>query len=143
MVCLFLLSWVLEGFVFNVVLVEPEIPPNTGNIGRLCLATRSTLHLVKPLGFSLEDRQLRRSGLDYWEEVHLQLWDSFDGLRRSQPTGARYFFSPRRANALTTTLSFKKGISSCSAGKRKVCRKSYSPSTRTTALQFRCMERGV
>ena len=50
--------------MFNIVLVEPEIPPNTGNIGRLCLATRSTLHLVKPLGFSLEDRQLRRAGLD-------------------------------------------------------------------------------
>ena len=78
--------------MFNVVLVEPEIPPNTGNVGRLCLATRSTLHLVKPLGFSLEDRQLRRAGLDYWDEVPLQLWDSFDALQRLQPVGARYFF---------------------------------------------------
>ncbi len=78
--------------MFNVVLVEPEIPPNTGNIGRLCLATRSTLHLVKPLGFSLDDRELRRAGLDYWEEVPLQLWDSFDALLRSQPSGTRYFF---------------------------------------------------
>ena len=51
--------------MFNVVLVEPEIPPNTGNIGRLCLATRSTLHLVKPFGFSLDDWELRRAGLDY------------------------------------------------------------------------------
>ena len=67
--------------MFNVVLVEPEIPPNTGNIGRLCLATRSTLHLVKPFGFSLDDRQLRRAGLDYWDEVTLQLWESFDALR--------------------------------------------------------------
>jgi tRNA (cytidine/uridine-2'-O-)-methyltransferase len=57
--------------VFNVVLVEPEIPPNTGNVGRLCLATQSRLHLVKPLGFSLEDRQLKRAGLDYWNEVDL------------------------------------------------------------------------
>jgi len=78
--------------VFNVVLVEPEIPPNTGNIGRLCLATRSTLHLVKPLGFSLDDRELRRAGLDYWNEVRLQVWDSFDALRRAQSAGARYFF---------------------------------------------------
>jgi tRNA (cytidine/uridine-2'-O-)-methyltransferase len=78
--------------VFNVVLVEPEIPPNTGNIGRLCLATRSTLHLVKPLGFSLEDRYLRRAGLDYWDELPLQLWDSFDALRRAQPAETRYFF---------------------------------------------------
>ena len=78
--------------MFNVVLVEPEIPPNTGNIGRLCLATRSTLHLVKPLGFSLDNRELRRAGLDYWEEVPLKLWDSFDALQRAQPSGTRYFF---------------------------------------------------
>ena len=68
--------------MFNVVLVEPEIPPNTGNVGRLCLATRSTLHLVKPFGFSLEDRQLRRAGLDYWDEVRLEVWESFDALQR-------------------------------------------------------------
>jgi len=78
--------------VFNIVLVEPEIPPNTGNIGRLCLATRSTLHLVKPLGFFLDDRELRRAGLDYWNEVRLQVWDSFDALRRAQSAGALYFF---------------------------------------------------
>ena len=78
--------------MFNVVLVEPEIPPNTGNIGRLCLATRSILHLVQPLGFSLADRQLRRAGLDYWDEVPLQLWDSFDALQRAQQPGTRYFF---------------------------------------------------
>lgn len=78
--------------MFNVVLVEPEIPPNTGNIGRLCLATRSTLHLVKPLGFSLEDRQLKRAGLDYWEEVPTQLWKSFDVLKRAQTPDTRYFF---------------------------------------------------
>jgi tRNA (cytidine/uridine-2'-O-)-methyltransferase len=78
--------------MFNVVLIEPEIPPNTGNIGRLCLATRSRLHLVKPLGFSLEDRQLKRAGLDYWEEVDVQLWDSFAELQRTQAASARYFF---------------------------------------------------
>ena len=78
--------------MFNVVLIRPEIPPNTGNIGRLCLATKSTLHLVKPLGFSLDDRRLKRAGLDYWAEVSLQLWDSFDALRRAHPREARYFF---------------------------------------------------
>ena len=78
--------------MFNIVLIEPEIPPNTGNIGRLCLATRSTLHMVKPLGFSLDDRELKRAGLDYWEEVPLQLWDSFDALRRAQPSETRYYF---------------------------------------------------
>ena len=78
--------------MFNVVLVEPEIPPNTGNVGRLCLATRSTLHLVRPFGFSLDDRQLRRAGLDYWAEVPLQIWDSVDALQRAQSGGTRYFF---------------------------------------------------
>jgi tRNA (cytidine/uridine-2'-O-)-methyltransferase len=78
--------------MFNVVLVRPEIPPNTGNIGRLCLATQSTLHLVKPLGFSLDHRQLKRAGLDYWDEVSLKLWDSFDALQRAQSPDANYFF---------------------------------------------------
>jgi tRNA (cytidine/uridine-2'-O-)-methyltransferase len=78
--------------MFNVVLVRPEIPPNTGNIGRLCLATQSTLHLIKPLGFSLDDRQLKRAGLDYWDEVKLKLWDSFGDLRRSRPPDTNYFF---------------------------------------------------
>jgi tRNA (cytidine/uridine-2'-O-)-methyltransferase len=78
--------------VFNVVLVEPEIPPNTGNIGRLCLATRSRLHLVKPLGFSLDARQLKRAGLDYWSEVDVRVWDSFAELQSKQASHSRYFF---------------------------------------------------
>lgn len=64
--------------MLNIVLVEPEIPPNTGNIGRLCLATGSHLHLVKPLGFSIDDKTLKRAGLDYWAEVKVTLWDSID-----------------------------------------------------------------
>ena len=78
--------------MFNVVLVEPEIPPNTGNIGRLCLATRSQLHLVQPLGFAIDDRQLQRAGLDYWKELQVQLWSSFAELQAGQKPDARYFF---------------------------------------------------
>ncbi len=78
--------------MFNVVLVEPEIPPNTGNIGRLCLATGATLHLVKPLGFSLDDRQLRRAGLDYWDKVALKVWESLEALQTALPPAARCFF---------------------------------------------------
>lgn len=78
--------------MFNVVLIEPEIPPNTGNVGRLCLATRSTLHLVKPLGFSLDNRQLKRAGLDYWDDVDLKTWDSFAELQGAQAEDTRYFF---------------------------------------------------
>jgi tRNA (cytidine/uridine-2'-O-)-methyltransferase len=94
--------------VFNIVLVEPEIPPNTGNIGRLCLATRSTLHLVKPLGFSLDNRELRRAGLDYWTEVRLQLWDSFGALRRAQPSATRYFFITTKGKRLYCEVRFQK-----------------------------------
>jgi tRNA (cytidine/uridine-2'-O-)-methyltransferase len=93
--------------MFNVVLVEPEIPPNTGNVGRLCLATRSTLHLIKPLGFSLDDRQLRRAGLDYWEEVRLQLWDSFAALQRAQSAQARYFFLTTKTQRPYYSASFR------------------------------------
>lgn len=84
--------------MLNVVLVEPEIPPNTGNVGRLCLATGSVLHLVEPLGFSLEDRQLKRAGLDYWEHVQVRRWASWAALRAAHPE-ARFFYlttkSPR------------------------------------------------
>ena len=95
--------------MFNVVLVEPEIPPNTGNIGRLCLATGSTLHLVRPFGFSLEQRQLRRAGLDYWDEVQLQLWDSFEALQQAQSADARYFFLTTKAERPYYTVNFRNG----------------------------------
>ena len=78
--------------MFHVVLVEPEIPPNTGNIGRLCLATRSTLHLIRPLGFSTDDRTLKRAGLDYWAEVDLRYWDSLGELQAAQDPVARFFY---------------------------------------------------
>lgn len=94
--------------MFNVVLIEPEIPPNTGNIGRLCLATQSTLHLVKPLGFSLDDRQLKRAGLDYWDEVNAQLWDSFDDLQQVQSSEARYFFLTTKAKRAYYDATFRK-----------------------------------
>ena len=95
--------------MFNVVLVEPEIPPNTGNVGRLCLATRSTLHLIKPLGFSLDDRQLRRAGLDYWGEVQLQLWDSFDALQQAHSADTRYFFLTTKAQRPYYKTNFRNG----------------------------------
>ena len=82
--------------MFNVVLVEPEIPPNTGNVGRLCLATRSTLHLIGPLGFSIDDRQLKRAGLDYWDEVDVREWSSLDELRRAN-VSARFFYLTTKA----------------------------------------------
>jgi tRNA (cytidine/uridine-2'-O-)-methyltransferase len=95
--------------VFNVVLVEPEIPPNTGNIGRLCLATGSRLHLVKPLGFSLDNRQLKRAGLDYWGEVDVRIWDSLRELQRVQGAAARYFFLTTKSEHAYWDIEFRDG----------------------------------
>ncbi|MEP6685259.1 MAG: tRNA (cytidine(34)-2'-O)-methyltransferase [Verrucomicrobiota bacterium] len=95
--------------MFNVVLVEPEIPPNTGNVGRLCLATQSTLHLVKPLGFSIDDRTLKRAGLDYWKEVDVMLWNSFGELQSAQSNDARYFFLTTKTQRAYYEVEFKPG----------------------------------
>jgi tRNA (cytidine/uridine-2'-O-)-methyltransferase len=76
----------------HVVLVEPEIPPNTGNIARLCAATRSPLHLIEPLGFDLDDRQLRRAGMDYWQHVVWRRWPNWPAFRAAQPPAARCWF---------------------------------------------------
>ncbi|MEY2585817.1 MAG: tRNA (cytidine/uridine-2-O-)-methyltransferase [Verrucomicrobiota bacterium] len=95
--------------MFNVVLVEPEIPPNTGNIGRLCLATGSTLHLVKPLGFSIDDRELKRAGLDYWKEVEVKLWDSFEQLWQETKAGGRFFFLTTKSGRAYYDVSFRAG----------------------------------
>jgi tRNA (cytidine/uridine-2'-O-)-methyltransferase len=83
--------------MFNLVLVEPEIPPNTGNVARLALATGSTLHLVKPLGFSIDDRQLRRAGMDYWKNVDVRLWENLDDFELSLESAARRFFFSTKA----------------------------------------------
>ncbi len=68
--------------MFNIVLLEPEIPANTGNIGRTCVATGCTLHLIKPLGFSMEDKYLRRSGLDYWQDLDVRVYECFDDFMK-------------------------------------------------------------
>ena len=76
----------------HVVLVEPEIAPNTGNIARLCAATRTGLHLVEPLGFRLDDAQLKRAGMDYWQHVEWRRWPGWAGFSASLPAGARMWF---------------------------------------------------
>ena len=80
----------------HVVLVHPEIHWNTGNAGRTCLAVGATLHVIEPLGFSLDDRQVKRAGLDYWEHVDLRVWPDWASFERVLPTlGQPYFFSTR------------------------------------------------
>jgi tRNA (cytidine/uridine-2'-O-)-methyltransferase len=95
--------------MLHVVLVEPEIPPNTGNIGRLCLATDSHLHLVKPLGFSISDRALKRAGLDYWKDVRVSVWDSLAELQAAQPGDARYFYLTTKTQRIYWSAEFRDG----------------------------------
>lgn len=92
--------------MFHIVLFQPEIPHNTGAVGRLCLATGSRLHLIKPLGFSLEDKYLRRAGLDYWQDVDVKVWDSLDDLRAEAATGAPWFYLTTKATQNHWSVAF-------------------------------------
>ncbi|WP_038162230.1 tRNA (cytidine(34)-2'-O)-methyltransferase [Verrucomicrobium sp. BvORR106] len=79
--------------MLHIVLYQPEIPHNTGAVGRLCLATGARLHLIKPLGFSIDDKQLKRAGLDYWKDVDVRVWDRFEDLQaEAAPSGAPFYY---------------------------------------------------
>ena len=81
---------------FHIVLIEPEIPPNTGNIARLCAATGTVLHLVGKLGFSIDDKHLKRAGLDYWQAVEIHRWDSLEEFQSAFPE-RRYWYTSKKA----------------------------------------------
>ena len=89
----------------NVVLVEPEIPQNTGNIIRTCAATGASLHLVRPLGFSLEDKYLKRSGLDYWDIANIRYYDSFEEVVEKNPTGT-FFYATTKVNQAHSDVKY-------------------------------------
>lgn len=76
----------------NIVLLQPEIPPNTGNVARLCAATKTRLHLIEPFGFQLDDKQLKRAGMDYWQQVDWKRWKNWAEFVAAQPVGARFWF---------------------------------------------------
>ena len=94
---------------FNVVLHEPEIPHNTGSVGRLCLGAGARLHLIEPLGFSLEDRYLRRAGLDYWQNVDVQCWRTMEDLRNDTGTGGRFFYLSTKACIDYDDIRYREG----------------------------------
>ncbi|MBE0467660.1 MAG: tRNA (cytidine(34)-2'-O)-methyltransferase [Candidatus Desulforudis sp.] len=94
--------------MFHVVLVEPEIPQNTGNVARTCAATGAVLHLVHPLGFSVSDRYLKRAGLDYWHLVEVRHHRSFADLRRSYPESP-FFFATTRMGRYHTEVHYPAG----------------------------------
>jgi len=83
----------------NVVLVYPEIPQNTGNIARTCAATGTMLHLIKPLGFSLEDRYLRRAGLDYWRMMRYRAYECFEEFLEEYPEASMYFLTTKASRS--------------------------------------------
>lgn len=76
----------------HIVLFEPEIPPNTGNVARLCAATNTTLHLIEPFGFTLDDKQLKRAGMDYWRHVKWFRWKNWAAFQEQAPSSARMWF---------------------------------------------------
>jgi len=86
---------------FHIVLVEPEIPPNTGSIARLCGATNTTLHLVHPLGFSTDDRYLKRAGLDYWQQVTIVHWPTFAAFIEATPSDRLFLLSKKSPHSYT------------------------------------------
>ncbi|HWS30642.1 MAG TPA: tRNA (cytidine(34)-2'-O)-methyltransferase [Clostridia bacterium] len=94
--------------MFNIVLVEPEIPQNTGNISRTCAVTGTRLHLVRPLGFKIDDAKLKRAGLDYWKDLDITYYDSFEEVEEKNPD-ARFFLFSTHAKRVYTEVSYRDG----------------------------------
>lgn len=92
--------------MLNIVLLEPEIPANTGNIGRTCVATGSRLHLIKPLGFDLSEKAVRRAGMDYWKEIDLQVYENYADFQAQNP-GARVYMATTKAEKIYTEVSYE------------------------------------
>lgn len=94
---------------FHIVLIEPEIPPNTGNIARLSAAVGAVLHLVGRLGFSLDDRHLKRAGLDYWDKVDLHRWNSLEEVQAANPDGRFWYLTTKHSRSCYGEGLFKPG----------------------------------
>ena len=94
--------------MLNIVLVEPEIPANTGNIARTCAATKSQLHLIKPLGFSIDDKHLKRAGLDYWHLLDVKIYENLEEFFEKNPDG-RFFYLTTKAPRSYLEAEFSDG----------------------------------
>lgn len=92
----------------NIVLFQPEIPQNTGNIARTCVLTECKLHLIKPLGFSLDEKHLRRAGLDYWSQLSLEIHESYEDLREKYK-GGKFYFSTTHGTNIYSDVKFQEG----------------------------------
>jgi len=85
----------------NIILYEPEIPANTGNIGRTCVATGTSLHLIKPLGFRLDEKEIKRAGLDYWKDLDVTVYENFDDFLSKNPSAKIYMATTKALNVYT------------------------------------------
>lgn len=94
--------------MFHIVLVEPEIPQNTGNIARTCAATGSQLHIVRPMGFEIDDKKMKRAGLDYWDMLHVQFYDGLDEFFEKN-AGGRFFYSTTKAKHNHNEIAYRDG----------------------------------
>ena len=95
--------------MFNIVLVEPQIPQNTGTIGRLCVNLGATLHLIKPLGFDIDDKAVKRAGLDYWKQLDLVVWESLGDFLAAHPVDNHTYMATTKTDNLYFNASFQKG----------------------------------
>lgn len=98
----------LNAAMLNIVMVEPEIPPNTGNVARLCAVTGATLHLVKPLGFEINDKYLKRAGLDYWHLLDIMIYENFAEFEEKNPIGPRYL-ATTKGGRTHSDIQFEQG----------------------------------
>lgn len=95
--------------MFNIVLINPQIPPNTGTIGRLCVNIGARLHLVKPLGFSIDDKEVKRAGLDYWSKLDLKVWESLDEFLEANPINEHFHLATTKTDKLYFESQYKAG----------------------------------
>lgn len=93
--------------MLNIVLHEPEMPANTGNIGRTCVAAGVRLHLIEPLGFQINEKQLKRAGLDYWDKLDVTLYDDFDDFKRKNP-GVKIYMATTKSKQKYTDVTYEK-----------------------------------
>ena len=119
--------------MLNIVLFEPEIPANTGNIGRTCVATNTRLHLIEPLGFRLNEKNLKRAGMDYWEHLDVTTYIDYRDFMEKNP-GAKIYMATTKSPNLYTDVKYEPD---CSEKKAQGFRKKSSVTTRKTASGFR------
>lgn len=94
--------------MINIVLLEPEIPANTGNIGRTCVAAGARLHLIEPMGFQINEKQVRRAGLDYWDKLDYRIYDSYPDFLQKNP-GAKIYMATTKAKQVYSEVSYEEG----------------------------------